>query len=215
MNPDYDESYYRNREAWPDFRLEVRTLLEMGRLSPESRVLELGCGGGELLRQVGARVRLAVGVDISPLGLRLVHREARALALAARVEALPFRSRSFDAAVAQHLVEHLPAPVEAMVEWRRVLRPGGILALITPNAAYPDPDIFHDPTHVHLFTPNSLRSTLEAAGFRVIHLSTLFPYLGRGRLGRAAGIRIAPLARHLPGLSRSGRSLVATAVVPH
>lgn len=210
--PHYDETYYRSREGWPDFRLEVRTILELARLSPEARVLELGCGGGELLSHLERRARLAVGVDLSPQGLRLARRVDRVSVLGARVEALPFRSESFDAVVAQHLVEHLAEPVEAMGEWHRVLRPGGILALVTPNAAYPNPALFYDPTHVHLFTLESLRSTLEAAGFRAVHLSTLFPYLGHGRLGRSASIRVAPLARRLPVLARGGRSLVAAAV---
>ncbi len=210
--PHYDESYYRSREVWPDFRLEMETLLGLARLSPRSAVLELGCGGGELLSHLERRTRLAVGVDLSPQGLRLAHRGDRVSVLGARVESLPFRSESFDAVVAQHLVEHLPQPVEAMGEWRRVLRPGGILALVTPNATYPDPALFYDPTHVQLFSRESLRSTLEEAGFRVIHESTLFPYLGRGRIGRSASIRLAPLASHLPSLALTGRSLVAAAV---
>ncbi len=212
MKPDYDEEYYRSREGWPDFRLEVKTLLGLARLSPDAQVLELGCGGGELLGHLERQVRLAVGVDLSPQGLRLARRAERVSALGARVEALPFRDGTFDAVVAQHLVEHLPEPIEAMLEWSRVMRPGAVLALVTPNAAYPDPTLFYDPTHQQLFTLERLRSTLEAGGFRVIHLSTLFPYLGRSRAGRSASIRLAPLASRLPLLSRGGRSLVAAAV---
>ncbi|MGE5620909.1 MAG: class I SAM-dependent methyltransferase [Sphingomonadaceae bacterium] len=212
LKPHYDEAYYRSREGWPDFRREAESLLELARLSPDARVLELGCGGGELLARLERRARLAVGVDLSPEGLRLARLGGRASVLGARVESLPFRAGSFDAIVAQHLIEHLHYPLEAMREWHRVLRPGGVLALVTPNAAHPDPSLFYDPTHVSLFTRASLRSALEAAGFRATHLYTLFPYLGRGRLARAASIRLAPLALHLPALRGSGRSLVAAAV---
>jgi SAM-dependent methyltransferase len=101
--------------------------------------------------------------------------------------------------------------LEALREWRRVLRPGGVLALVTPNAVYPDPGHFHDETHANLFTAAALRSTLEEAGFHVAHLSALFPYLGRARPARSASIRLAWLAR-LPVLSGHARSLLAAAV---
>ncbi len=189
--------------------------------SPVARVLEVGCGGGELLRRVAQRARLAVGVDLSLEGLSLARERVgfgegsgpdAGSVLCARAESLPLADGAFDAVVAQHLLEHLPDPVTALQEWRRVLRPEGILALVTPNASYPDGDIFHDPGHVNLFTPTSLRATLEDAGFRVTHLATLFPYLGRHRLARFASIRLGglQLGLRLPGLG-NGRSLLAAA----
>ena len=217
----YSHSYYRSRESWPDFRLEADALLRLARLCPAARVLEVGCGSGGLLRRMGQRARLAVGVDLSWEGLSLARdrvggsKELGAGAgfvLRARAESLPFANGAFDAVVAQHLLEHLPDPVQALQEWRRVLCPEGILVLITPNASYPDGDLFHDPDHINLFTPASLRTALEDAGFRVTHLATLFPYLGRHRLARSASIRLGrlQLGLRLPGLG-NGRSLLAAA----
>ena len=209
--PDYGASYYQNREAWPDFRMEVEAILRLARLSPDSRVLEVGCGSGELLSRLERHAGLAAGVDLSTVGLGLARRYKKATVACARAEDLPFQDRSFDAIVGQHLIEHLPNPARALEEWRRVLRPSGTLVLVTPNAAYPDPAHFEDPTHVHIFTPAGLRSSLESKDFRVEQLFTLFPYMGSGRLARAASIRLAPIARRLPGLSGTGRSIVALA----
>jgi SAM-dependent methyltransferase len=209
--PEYEESYYRSREAWPDFRREAESLLSLARVGRESRVLELGCGGGELLERARSSAAFVVGVDLSPEALRLARGERGLPVLLARAERLPFAPASFDAVLAQHLVEHLPNPVEALREWRRVLRPGGMLALVTPNAAYPDPGHFHDDTHATLFTAATLRSALEETGFRVSYLFALFPYLGHSRPARSASIRLAGLAR-LPLLAGQSRSLVAAAV---
>jgi SAM-dependent methyltransferase len=217
--PGYDEHYFTSRESWPDFRLEMETILRLTRPAATGRVLELGCGSGALLQRLAPVARLAVGMDISPTGLELASGRARRKPhdrsgiglLCARAERLPFRDGSFDAVVSQHLVEHLDAPSAALIEWHRVLRPGGILALVTPNGEYPDPDIFADPTHMILFTRDSLRAYLKASGFRVCRAFTLFPYLGRGRVARSASIRLAGVARHIPGLSLSGRSLVISA----
>ncbi len=215
-SPTYDQTYYRSRESWPDFRMEAVELVRLAKIRPEARVLEVGCGSGELLRRLAAQARLAVGVDLSEEGLQLARARipdaSCTLLVRAGATDLPFEAASFDAVVAQHLLEHLPDPIEGIREWRRVLRPGGLLALVTPNALFPDPSLFHDSTHVSIQTPDTLVSTLQAAGFQMTHLSTLFPYLGRSRASRALSIRLAPFARHLPAFTLGGRSLVAAAV---
>ena len=53
--------------------------------------------------------------------------------LAAEAERLPYADGSFDAVVADSLLEHLDDPSRALREWRRVLRPGGRLILWSPN----------------------------------------------------------------------------------
>ena len=209
--PVYQEQYFQDRESWPDFRTEAEALLRLSRLPGDGHALEVGCGGGELLLRVAARCRVAVGLDLSREGLAVARRKAGLRVLMARAEELPMASGSFDALLAQHLIEHLPDPVAALREWRRVLRPGGMVALATPNAAHPDPSIFYDPSHTRLFTAPILRLAMEEAGFRVVHLSALFPFLGPGRLARSASIRLAGLAA-LPGLSSVGRTLVAAGV---
>src|SRR5512133_3609960 len=205
----YQEDYYRGRESWPDFRTEIRTVISLALLSPDSVVLEVGCGSGELLKALRSRVGLAAGVDLSTSGL--VVAKGRGHVACALAERLPFQNRSFDVVLAQHLIEHLPDPATWLAEWRRVLRPGGRVVVVTPNADFPDPSLFEDPTHVHLSTPATLKAELEGAGYQVEQLFTLFPYLGSGRLARAASIRLALLARRVPALASRGRSIVAAA----
>lgn len=106
-----------------------------------SRVLELGCGLGndglELLR-AGLEV---TATDIAPGHLaeaQRLHREAGYESACAHLlvdaENLPFADGSFDGVLVVAALHHLPDPRRALAEARRVLRPGGLLALGTePN----------------------------------------------------------------------------------
>lgn len=106
-------------------------------LSPGLRLLDVGCGPGTITVDLAARVApgATVGVDREAA----VIAEARALLESppiAPVEfrtadayALEFDDASFDIVHAHQLLQHLTDPVAALIEMRRVLRPGGVLAV--------------------------------------------------------------------------------------
>jgi SAM-dependent methyltransferase len=91
---------------------------------PAGRVLELACGDGPLLQQLGPR---AVGLDISLVDLQLTNGSV----VQARAQALPFAKGSFDSATC-HLAFMLFDEIETVVaELARVLRPGApFIALV-------------------------------------------------------------------------------------
>ena len=108
-------------------------------LLPRSgRILEVGCGTGGLLASA-ARLGLEIeGVDIALRWLvvarrRLDDRGVSVPLLAASADRLPYADASFDCVVADSLMEHLDDPASAVVEWARVLRPGGSLLVWSPN----------------------------------------------------------------------------------
>jgi 2-polyprenyl-6-hydroxyphenyl methylase/3-demethylubiquinone-9 3-methyltransferase len=114
-----------------DYRLRA-VARRLGPLKGAS-VLDLGCGKGRFaarLQEMGARV---VGLDRSQAMLAEGRGLDRVLGSAAR---LPFSDGSFDAVVAIEVFEHLPSNFELAVlaEIRRVLRPGGVVAVVDKNA---------------------------------------------------------------------------------
>jgi SAM-dependent methyltransferase len=208
----YDEGYYRYRESTRDFLIEARLLYAMLALRPASRILEVGCGGGALLSFLEAKGHPAVGVDILEEAVRLASRAApSSRVIKCDAGDLPFADASFDRLVSHHLVEHLADLPGTLEEWRRVLRPGAVLAMCTPNRLYPSPRIFDDPGHVHVYDRRELVGVVEKAGFRVEGSLTVFPHLWRDRISVAVGVPLYRVFSHLPYYRERGRSLLLSA----
>jgi SAM-dependent methyltransferase len=100
-------------------------------MSGRSRVLELGSGSNALLDTVGPPGSVACDLSLDMLQQRRT--VARTGAVVGAGEQLPFRDGAFDGVYHINVIEHV-ADVEAVVsEGARVLRPGGLLAVVTPN----------------------------------------------------------------------------------
>ena len=99
-----------------------------------ARVLELGSGSNALLDSVGPPGSVACDLSIDMLQQR--KQVARTSAVVGAGEQLPFRDGAFDGMYSINVIEHV-ADVEAVVaEGARALRPGGMLALVTPNGKW-------------------------------------------------------------------------------
>jgi SAM-dependent methyltransferase len=107
-------------------------------LPRRGKILEIGCGTGGLLA-AATRMGLEIeGVDIALRWLVVARRRLDDLGLscpllAASAERLPYADASFNAVVADSVLEHLDDPRQALDEWARVLRPGGTLLVWSPN----------------------------------------------------------------------------------
>lgn len=119
-------------------------------LQPGERAVDVGCGIGydarELARRVGPEGKV-VGVDGSEdMIARAIEATDEATArtlsfLTGDATALPLESGAFDALRADRLLQHVDDPLQALIEFRRVLRPGARLVIIEPDwktmAVYP------------------------------------------------------------------------------
>jgi len=156
-------------------------------LRPGMRVLDCGCGPGSITVGLAAEVAPGEVVGIDPDPRRV--EAARALAAEqgvanvrfeqAGVHELPFPDASFDAALMHAVSEHIPNPVAAYQEVRRVLKPGGVFGVRTAEhgAALVWPPFTVEPSiedlmrrrHAHhgqnFDIGRSLRGLLRAAGF--------------------------------------------------
>jgi ubiquinone/menaquinone biosynthesis C-methylase UbiE len=160
----------------------IGDLLDAARVGAGIHVLDLACGPGHVAAAAAERGASPVGLDFSSEMIALAQAGHPCIRFEeGDAEALPFADASFDAVVANFGLHHVPDPVRALCEARRVLRPGGSAAFTSwaapaENVAW---KILFDAIAEHggmsaakapppggtLREPEDLLRVLDAAGF--------------------------------------------------
>ena len=172
---DFYEAFWADAPADPEpWAFAWRRALLLGEARPGERVLDLGCGAGRFLAELGPG---AIGVEIAEAAAE----RARANVPGADVRlvepdgSLPLGHGVVDLVWCSEVLEHIPDVAHALLEIRRVLKPGGRLLATVPfhgrlqaaGIALTRFDAHFDPLgqHVRFFTRRSLAATLDHAGF--------------------------------------------------
>jgi ubiquinone/menaquinone biosynthesis C-methylase UbiE len=119
------------------FAVELQAIVDSLPIAEGDRVLDVACGDGVYSAWLAGRVGKAgvvASVDILPAYLRLTRDQAggdpRVSPAAAKLEALPFADNAFDLVWCAQSLYSLPEPVEALRQMARVVRPGGVVAIL-------------------------------------------------------------------------------------
>jgi SAM-dependent methyltransferase len=167
------------------------------------RILDAGCGGGAVLAEL-ATLGAAVGLEPSPASRERALARGAGAVVDGDLARLPFAADEFDLATTLDVLEHLDDDRAALVELRRVVRPGGALVVTVP--AHPRLWSRHDELNHHRrrYTRATLRTAALGGGWRVARLthfnSLLLPAAAAlRRFDRGDGLAIpsAPLNRAL------------------
>jgi ubiquinone/menaquinone biosynthesis C-methylase UbiE len=133
-------------------------------LAPGGIVLEVGCGSGMGLPYLAARSRMMVGGDyMMPMLLEARSHVPESRLVRMDAAHLPFRDASFDAVLMLEMIYYVADQAEALVECRRVLKPGGKLMVCMPNRDRPD--FNPSPFSTHYPNVGDLAALFERAGF--------------------------------------------------
>lgn len=147
----------------------------LGALGPRpGRLLDVGAATGFFLKLAQAHGWTAEGVEISSYAAGEAERSGLRV-VRGTVESARFSAESFDAVTLLDVLEHVASPAAALKECRRILKPGGLILVNTPDTASWWARFFGQywhaycpPEHLSYFNPENLSRLFETSGFRVL-----------------------------------------------
>jgi 2-polyprenyl-3-methyl-5-hydroxy-6-metoxy-1,4-benzoquinol methylase len=224
--PDYSGYYDEDGDlAAPAFvgRILDGTVGQLGPWRSANRWLDVGCGGGDLLRAAKRAGWHVAGTEVTPRPVRELSGQGFDVRLSELGEA-GFEQASFDVVSAVEVLEHVRDPMALLAQARSLLRPDGALYLTTPNGWGLSArvlglrwSVVGPPDHLQLLSILGLTALLDRAGFRVHTLRTygVNPYeLITGKRRRlTSGERVQTSRRLNQTLTESRSGRVAKTIV--
>lgn len=158
------------------------------------RILDVGCGDGELLFRIKDSFNKLYGLDIAKNRILRAQKRTKEEGLEKKLifrcidveKGLPLKDNFFDVVICIALLEHIFDPFFLVEEMGRILKPGGKLIVLVPNIAYlkhrlglllgklpktSGMEIGWDGGHLHYFTKKSLVDLLKKYNFKIIKVS--------------------------------------------
>lgn len=164
---------------------------------PVGKLLDVGCGGGRFLNRMYKRGWEVEGTDLDE---QAASRASARYGTKIHVGDLPhcaLPANHFDVVTMSQTIEHLYDPNATLNECLRILKPGGLLVITTPNVNSVGAREFgafwrgwEAPRHLHLFSVESLQGLIQHAGFRVTEARTY-------TAGSAVVYRVSRTNQHL------------------
>lgn len=128
-----EDNLYRNGKRC-QISLEEEVLFEFldNNSSAGSKILDVGCGSGEIARVINEKGHLVSGIDFSPVAIELARKQGIDSRLVDLDTGIPFDDDKFDTVWAGDVIEHVFDPIFVLKEIKRVLVPGGQLLCTVP-----------------------------------------------------------------------------------
>ena len=183
------EDYEGDREEIKrTFRMRLKPLIPL-LPGDHPRLLDVGCATGiflEVARDAGWQ---GEGLDISEYALARAREKGLTVQHGTNPGAL-YAENTFDVITLWDLIEHVPDPAGLLAECHRLLRPGGVLAISTPDAGSVLARVLRGnwlgfrsiDEHLYFFSRTTITRMLEAAGFEVRRYQQVGKYLRLPRL---------------------------------
>lgn len=189
----YDASYFANRdncftshyfgyygyeenenEIKDSFRPRLKTIERL--LGNKGRLLDIGCAMGFFLSVAREEGWQVYGTDVSEAAVKRAGQDHGGSVFCGTVDQAPLEPASFDAITMWDVVEHLPDPASTLRLVNRLLKKGGIFALVTPDAgSLPAmllrsrwPEFRRVEEHIYFFSRKTLAAMLKKNGFEIV-----------------------------------------------
>ena len=145
---------------------------------PGGKLLEIGCGNGSMLKYMDLLGWQTEGIDFDPTAVEKARSKGLKINLGS-LDEQKYNENTFDVVILSHVIEHVPNPLALLSEIHRILKPGGIMSLVTPNINSLGRLLFDNswfaldpPRHLILFNDKTLLKSAHMAGFKKLTLTT-------------------------------------------
>ncbi len=191
---------------------QVRKFLS---IKDKGTILDIGCGRGFFLNRMKQSGWSAFGVELNEQMAAQAKEKLGLDIFSGTLRETRFPDGSFDAVNLRHVLEHLLSPYQALTHIHRLLKQDGIIVITVPNFEGFQRKIFGryylavaGIFHISQFTPRSLKSLLERAGYRVISTKTFQESASAWLYGESLryllrDLRLYPQKQALAGRSNS------------
>jgi SAM-dependent methyltransferase len=209
---EWDYAAFEDRFRGPEEVIRARQRAHVRRFAGRRRVVDLGCGRGEILELLRENGVGAEGVDAD--AEMVAHARAKGLR-ATRADLFDYLAAapagSIDGVLASHVIEHLAFPdqVRLLRLAARALEAGGAILLETPNPTSllaGSVNFRRDPTHVAPVHPDTLAFLLGREGFDAVEVEYLAPVPAEHRLAALPPVE-GPMSEVVAGIDAALRRL--------
>ena len=197
----YDDEYFNWQSEGGEFGGWANQTKFVKYITQDDVVLDFGCGGGYLLKNIDCKKRL--GVEINPLAAETAKRNG--VEVYSKVEDV--QDESVDVIISNHALEHALQPLDELRELKKKLKVGGKVIFVVPcesiSMRYKSDDINH---HLYSWSPMCLGNLFVEAGYSLIESKAYIHKWPKSSvlIRRIGGRRLFNLACRIYGrLSRS------------
>ena len=169
------------KEHFDDRIMTIKPIIENIRpyLNPQIKLLEIGCGTGELLYNIKSYVSEVTGVEINSRFVNFINSDLGIEAYAGDINKIDIGGRKFDFIISIATLDHLNNPLETLVTMRDLLAPDGKIYIEVPNRNeglnhyIPSPNremfnkFFWHRAHLFYFTKATITALFKKAGLNV------------------------------------------------
>lgn len=180
MNMKYDRTYFADLEKAEkiEYPRNLRILKSIEFFKKTGKLADVGIGTGLFLKIAREHGWDVFGIDISNYALGRVKKNGIKL-FQGQLENVSFKDNFFDVVNMRHSIEHMKNPNKVLAKAYKILKPGGIICIATPNSFGIHARIFGEdwphlslPYHLHFFSKKSLSRLIKDAGFKILQIKT-------------------------------------------
>ncbi|MBI1767601.1 MAG: class I SAM-dependent methyltransferase [Bacteroidetes bacterium] len=162
----YEEHYFNDfQKAIGEFGGQANKFMFEEYVLPEETVLDFGCGGGFLLRNLNCREK--IGVELNPVARDYCNNQTGIRCYQSLEQ---ISNGSIDVAISSHCLEHAVNPFEIVSSLHKKLKRGGKIVIVVPldnEGTHWIPGEVNN--HLYSFSPMNLGNILQAVGFKEIN----------------------------------------------